>query len=235
MPYKRSGSHNHLIVPTVPGYGRLPERRSSTRRKQIATAVEVLLRELPTRGYGRLVDRNVAGEIITAELYVANREKRLDELLIRAEDPPLDDAVAEVRARISDDRVRTGLEQLLDYAPKGARLSWLIDPQQIQALCDRAVKNGRKPNTVRRSLYRAISDLLQIRLGKKGRDFGSREGPWRRRPAQYRTLPCRDPSDRRDLPKAGGAASGLSHFLRALTAGRCSSCAATTGTRVRVP
>ena len=45
-------------------------------------------------------------------------------------------------------------------------MSWLTDPKNITRILAQRVAQGFKPNSVRRSLYRATSDLLAHELGK---------------------------------------------------------------------
>lgn len=75
----------------------------------------------------------------------------------------------EVRDQIRDNRVRSGLDQLLRYADEGARFSWIQEPKNISRVCNQAINARRRPNSVRRSLFRAISDLLTLTLGKSQR------------------------------------------------------------------
>lgn len=105
MPFKRPDSNNYLIAPTVPGFGRLPERSSGTSKKKEAEAMEVLLKELPRRGYSDLVKLYCQKRIDPQVLLGKNREDALDDLLEKATDPALRSVAAEVRARISDGRV----------------------------------------------------------------------------------------------------------------------------------
>lgn len=73
-------------------------------------------------------------------------------------------------ARLTDERAAAGLTQLLDLAPEGARLSWLKTPSNVTELYRRAIlgEGGtpRKPNSVRRSLHRAVSEVLAHTLGR---------------------------------------------------------------------
>lgn len=100
--------------------------------------------------------------------WVANLRGTLDQLLAGAADPSLADAVEAYKAVCKDERAKTGLALLLKLAPVGARLSWLTDITIPQLY--RTAQKTRKANSVRRSLHRAVTELLAYHLGAKRRD-----------------------------------------------------------------
>jgi integrase len=80
-------------------------------------------------------------------------------------------AATGLRASISDERTAAGLDQLLALAPVNSRLSWLREPTNITDLYQRALRGEggegpRRPNSVRRSLHRAVSEVLSRALGR---------------------------------------------------------------------
>lgn len=117
-------------------------------------------------GYADLVQMIVEDAIKLSDLYVAKLRGELDLVLEQANDPPLRESVDRFRGLTSDARILHGLTQLLELAPAGARLSWLLNAKNISRVCATAIAEGRKPNSVKRSLYRAISDLLSHEVGK---------------------------------------------------------------------
>lgn len=183
MPFKRKDSDNYYVAPTVRGYGRLPERSTGTSDLQEAKEIETMLKALPRKGYGNLVEKFIDNEVGAAELFHAweestdrNRDEDapdpVERLMSGLQDPLLQDVVEEVRPKIKDERVRAGLDQLIHYSEadkKQVRFSWIQNPRNIEKVCEAALNDGRKPNSVLRSLYRAIADLLKIKLGRRKR------------------------------------------------------------------
>jgi integrase len=149
--------------------GRLGPWATGTDNKKLAKAMESMLHEFALLGQHELIAFVTTGQVRLPELYSAKLEGRLEQLQKQAKDPPLRDVINRVHAHIRDTRVRQGLEQLSDMAPARVRLTWLFDPKHVTDILARAVAEGRKPNSVKRSLYRAISDLLTHEIGKSRR------------------------------------------------------------------
>lgn len=170
-PFKRKRSPYWQIWPMVPGYGRVGPWSTGTKDKVKAQAIEALLKELPMRGHGRIIRMLLEGVTDVREVYVHHLEGRLPELEARATDPKIADAVGDEDdessfiSHVHDDRVRSGLRNLVRLVPAGARLSWLKEPKNVEDVLHRRQREGLKRNSVRRSLYRAISDLLDRELG----------------------------------------------------------------------
>ena len=159
---------------TLPApWGRVgPWQTGITGPRRKAEAVEHWLRQQALERPA-LIDGLVAGRWSLRDAWVAYRRGTLDALIAGASDPLLAAAVAEYRAVCRDERARTGLAQL-EAALPGARLSGLT-PTLIQQLYARAVASGRKPNSVRRSLHRAVTELLAYHLGAPARDERMRD------------------------------------------------------------
>lgn len=169
MVFRRGAAgRNWYIQPKIPGMDRFPQLSTGTPNKQQAASIEATIHKLANGGYRDLVDRVRSGEIKLRDLYIAELEGpvSLTRLRDQVNDPTLAEAVEMFRPGITDKRIREGLDQLLALAPKGARLSYLTTPRNIASLVQRAVAGGRRPNSVRRSLWRAISDLLTHELGR---------------------------------------------------------------------
>lgn len=165
MPFKRRGSPFWQVWPRISGYGRVGPWSTGTRDRARALAIEAMLRELPFRGHGDVLKLLRAGEVTLREVYVHHLEGRLPEMVARAADPDVCDVVAAMLGQVTDERVRTGFRDLLELLPAGARLSYLREPKNVEDLLHARQAQGLRRNSVRRSMYRAISDLLDRELG----------------------------------------------------------------------
>ena len=169
MPFRKKGRSGYYVRPTLPRVGRVGPWSTGTGNKKLAQAMETMLREFALLGQQELISLVASGQVRLPELYSAKLEGRLEQLQRQAKDPLLKDVISRVLPHLGDERVRQGLKQLCDMAPARARLSWLFDPKHVSDLLARAVAQDRKPNSVKRSLYRAVSDLLTHELGKSRR------------------------------------------------------------------
>lgn len=170
VAYRRKDRPNegYRIWPSLPEpWGRVGPWQTGLRSKRQADQVEAWIKEMALLRPD-LIDALVAGRFSLRAAWIAKLRGTLDELLAGVNDPPLADAVAEYRPLCKDERARAGLDQLLEYAEPGARLSWLRR-KNIAAVYARAPGDGRKPNSVKRSLHRAVSELLLFHLGEEGR------------------------------------------------------------------
>ncbi len=181
-PFKRTGSPYWQVWPTVvvPGEGRRRIGPWSTRTKDYARAdkMESTLQELPLMGYGDVLKMLLRKETTVQEIYAAKLGGGLDELRSRSGNPLLKDAVGEEDqpdsfvATRDDDRVRAGARHIVrlvvevsgDRAP---RMSWLKEPKNVEAMLKRREREGLKRNSVRRSLYRAVAELLEREIGRQ--------------------------------------------------------------------
>ena len=177
MPYKREGSPNYYCRRRrLPGYGDTGRLSSRTTSKKIARDMERLVEDLARRAlldptWYELLDAVCRhGTVTLPELLRAKNEGRLEALKQSLHDPSLGDAIEQFEAATHVKRqLKHGLDLLEEYAPPKARLGDL-SPQVITRMCRRAEKDGRKRNSVRRMLLRAISMLLRFHLGNAERD-----------------------------------------------------------------
>lgn len=173
-PFKRKASPYWQVRPTVviPGVGKVRTAgwSTGTRDRRRAEAMEAVVRELPMLGYGDVLQMLIRGEVSIQEVYAAHLSRQLDLVRARAGDPLLSEVIAGFRPQVRDDRVLAGLDRLLGLAEGvaggGLRRSWLTDPRNIARVLLAREAEGIRRNSVRRSLYRAISDLLAWELGK---------------------------------------------------------------------
>lgn len=168
MTFKKKGRKNRYVWVSLPGFGRVGPWSCGTPNKAQAEAMEAWLKGAALREPA-LVRGIVQRDYSLREAWVAHLEGRSQELRERSSDPVLAEVVTRFRPLAKDRRIENGLDMLLERVPKGERLSWLTDHKNISDVCARAVADGRKPNTVRRSLYRAIADLLAYEIGKAER------------------------------------------------------------------
>lgn len=167
MAFKRGSTfYTELRV----GDFRLPRMSTGMTDKKSAEELEDALRAVWRWGHHGLLERVAEKEVSLDEIWRAycspEREKALANLAKEGSDPELKGEVKYMRGVIDDPRVRDGLDMLLDYAPAGARLSWLQEGPNVTQLYRQAVSGGRTPATVRRTLHRAVSDLLSERIGR---------------------------------------------------------------------
>lgn len=169
--FKRGGRATYFIGPKrFAGGVELRRVSTGTKDKRLADAMESALYELAGSGWGDLIAR-VGEDIRLPDLYAAKLEgpRALARLRDQQNDPLLSDVLERAPGHISDPRGRHGIEQLRAYiAEKGPRerLSWLADPKQLNRLYAEALASDRAPNSVRRSLHRAVSMILAHELGR---------------------------------------------------------------------
>lgn len=161
---------------------------TNTKDLKIAEAMEAALTELTCSGFRDLVVQLRDGELTLPELWQAKLEgtEALKQLLLRQNDPLLEETVDQRVDGVSDERIKLGYRQLKKFAPlaearvaselnrkalKVLRLSWLLEPLHLTSLYETAQDSGLKPNSVRRSLHRAVADLLTRRFSR-GRMLG---------------------------------------------------------------
>ena len=177
MPYKRERSPYYYVRRrSLPGYGDTGRLSSRTTSKRLARDMERLLDDLAQRAlanptwYGLLDAVCRDRKIPLPDLLRAKNTGGLETLKRSLHDPPLMDAITAFRQTVKKGRgVRLGLDMLQEYAPPQARLGDLT-PRTITHLCLRAEQKGRKRNSVRRTMLRAISLLLRHHLGNAERD-----------------------------------------------------------------
>lgn len=182
MAYKRKRSPYYQIRRrNLPGYGDTGILSSGFKYKQSAEAVERLLEEIAELAlfnpkWTALLDAVCKTRTVTiVQLLQAKRDRKLEHLCANLSDPLLSDLIADRRSRALDRSRRIGFDMLegtvglMDQLPSPLRLSHL-NAKTITAICLKAEAGGRKRNSVRRTLYRAVSTLLREELGKSGRN-----------------------------------------------------------------
>jgi integrase len=160
----------YRIEPTIGGV-KLPRMSTFTRDKKVAEQMENALHTLANSGYSDLIEQLRDGAVTLREIWHAHmkpakaRVDALDALRTRKDDPLLSEVVPARKAKASDARVKSGYDQLLEYAPDNARVSWLLVSTNVTELYEDALAD-REPNSVRRSLHRAVCDLLTSKYGR---------------------------------------------------------------------
>lgn len=162
--YKRSDrpESGYVISPTLPApWHRVGPWQTGMSRKRDAERVEAWLKEMAIT-QPDVVDAIVEGDVKVMDAWVAHLRGTLDQLVAGVGDPLLTEAVESYRPLCEDDRARTGLDQLVEYTPDGMRLS-ALKGKAISEVYAKALRT-RKPNTVQRSLHRAVRELLAHHL-----------------------------------------------------------------------
>lgn len=167
--YQRKGRPNegYRIEPVLPGYGRVGPWQTGFRTKRQANQVEAWIKDVAL-ARPEIIDALLRRDFTLRELWVAKLRGGVDAMMLNICDPSIEAAVRAYRPLCKDERTRTGLDQIVEYAPAGARVSWL-QGKNLSEMYQRAVDAGRKPNSVRRSLHRAVSELLLHELKSEGR------------------------------------------------------------------
>lgn len=188
--FKRRDREGYFIRPTLPApWGRVGPWHTGFASKRQAEQVEAWLVQMAMERPG-LIDALVSGKLGRRGLqsaWVAKLRGSLDDLLLGLEDPPLEAACQRFAKLSEDGRVRNGLADLYGLAagveehrahsegravPKATmlRLSWLTEHRNVNELYAFAVEEGRAPNSVKRSIHRAVADLLSHHYGRARRD-----------------------------------------------------------------
>ncbi|MEM8488470.1 MAG: site-specific integrase [Bacteroidota bacterium] len=177
MPYKREGSPYYQIRKrSLPGYGDTGVLSSRCTDKKLARDMERCLegiaqKAMPDPSWYALLDAVCRDKSVSLpELLRAQSTGALQALKQGLSDPLLTSAVESFRELASPERsVGIGLDMLVRYAPPGAKLGELT-AQNITRLCIEAEKDGRKRNSVRRTMLRAVSMLLRFHIGNAERN-----------------------------------------------------------------
>lgn len=160
------------IEPKIDGIGRLPRMSTRQNNLQLGREMEGALKTLARTGWRDLVLELRAKKLNLYDIWHAHlaedRETALTNLRNRHRDSPLEQECQAREKLEKDPRMVSGFQQLRLYSPKGARISWLLDPTHLTEIYERSELDGRAPNTVRRTLHRAVCDLL-VRRYSRGR------------------------------------------------------------------
>lgn len=188
MPYRRKGKdqrrgfYTHV---TLPKFGRI-RKWTGISELRLARAMEAWLIEMAV-SRPEVVEALVAGKVNLPRLWVAKQlstpEKDLVAEVIREDRDQLLSAAAEEYAAVAQDaRVKDGLRRLSILGDEvearrvaGTRrrspcagclpLSWILEPTNISELYALA-EETQSAGGVRRSLHRAVSELLAHKYGK---------------------------------------------------------------------
>lgn len=177
MPYKRTGSPFYQVRRrNLPGYGDSSIISSKVTSKKLARDMERCLDELANKAledssWYALLDAVCRDKTVTLPaLLKAKNTGTLEGLKRSLSDPLITESVATFKELGTYDRpTGFGLEMLISYTPAEMRLGDLTS-KKITRLCVEAEQDGRKRNTVRRQLLRAISKLLRFHLGNAERN-----------------------------------------------------------------
>ena len=167
-PRKERPAEGYRIRPTLPApWGRVGPWQTGFHNRRQAQQVDAWMRSQALERPA-LIDALVEHRFSLRDAWVAKLRGTLDELLAGITDPTLEDAVRSYRPVCGDERARQGLDQLLELADPGVRLSWLAG-SNVSRLYAAARAAGQAPATVRRGLHRAVSELLLHHLGEQRR------------------------------------------------------------------
>lgn len=189
MPYRRrKGADTRpglYTSVTLPRFGKL-RKWTGVNDMRTARAMEAWLLELAiTRP--KVVETLVSGDIDLPQLWIAKAEStpdrdRIEELMEEKNNPLLSVAADAYRLKATDARVKDGLKRLSPLAdgverrraeaakrnpPKEGilRLSWLLIADNVSDLYELA-QETQSAGGVRRSIHRAVSELLEDNFGK---------------------------------------------------------------------
>lgn len=185
--FKKPGRPGYHIRPSLPDpWGRVGPWQTGFNSKRQADTVEAWVQEMAlTRP--ELIDALVRGDFSLRTAWVAKLRGTLDDLIRGITDPPVATVAEAFAETVKDGRVRDGLRELAELAdrveraraeaenrkaprPGALRVSWLLDPQNVNALYRVALEGGRSANSVKRSVHRAVADLLADKYGKARRN-----------------------------------------------------------------
>ncbi|MEM9666602.1 MAG: tyrosine-type recombinase/integrase [Bacteroidota bacterium] len=194
MPHRRTGSPYYVCrCRSLPGYGDTGRLTSRTTSKTTAREMESTLRAIAEKAllnpaWRAVLDAVCRDRTIDLPTLLRHRsEGTLDQLRASLSDPTIEEAIRRYSAsaditrqtQIGFDRLRGVLEKTVRPASH-LRMSYLMDPRNIMALChadergESTYGNGpRKRNSVRRNTLRAISKLIRHYAGnaERGRIF----------------------------------------------------------------
>ena len=167
--YRRNSIY--YIDKRLPGFGRFGPISTRTKRQQTADGIESMVTRLADKGRLDVLKLFSNGALPLADAYVAYSEGHFDALVKERDtsnNPPLRDAIESFMLVSKDPRYQSTFNWILRKAPKGARLSWLADSEDVQILLNGRLDDGCKPATVARDKA-AISALLGHHLGEAQR------------------------------------------------------------------
>lgn len=156
----------------LPGGVEIGRISTGTKDKRLADAMERCVDELAVQGWGDLVAR-LGSDLRLPDLYAAKilGPGELQRLRERKTIPPLIEVLYKAERFIQDPRARHGVGELRTYLEElgalGETFAWLQDPANLNDLYAHALEeSGKPPNSLRRSLHRAVAEILSHELGR---------------------------------------------------------------------
>ncbi len=165
--FKRKDRPNegYRIWPTLPKpWCRVGPWQTGFRTKRQADDVELWVLDL-ARTRPAIIDALVAGKFSLQDAWIARLRGTLDDMVRGISDPLIAEAAT---IQVDDERVRQGLRVIATLAGK-ERMSWLLTPTNVAALYAKAGEQM-SAGSVRRSVHRAVAELLTQHYGKARRD-----------------------------------------------------------------
>jgi integrase len=177
----------YRIWPTLPApWGRVGPWQTGFHSQRQANQVEAWIQEMALIRPA-LIDALVRGDLGLRQVWIAKLRDGLDDLLLGLSDPLLSDAASAFSDVTKDLRVRDGLGELARLADQAeaaralaadrkppraglVRVSWLLDSKNVTELYAVAEREGKSPGAVRRSIHRAVADLVAHQYGKNRRN-----------------------------------------------------------------
>lgn len=182
MPRKKKGSPYYRVQrKNLPGYGDTGLLSTRTTSLKRAREMEDLLQWLADEEAYDVLDAlrpttaGASGRVTLADVLRAKKEGRFSSWRRTLDDPPLAGALREFAKSVRYNNHKLGLRHVLRVttepggprlAPKGARLSWLTEARHINAVTSRLLSEGYEPNTVRVSVWYALSKLFRHHYGE---------------------------------------------------------------------
>jgi len=170
--YQTGGSGPYKIGPKrLPGGIEIGRISTGTKDRRLANAMERAVDELALQGWGDLVAR-LGVDLRLPDLYAGKimGPHALQELRDKKADPSLQSVLDRAKIFIDDSRARDGVRELEQFLEEmgetGVSFSWLRKPAHLNALYVHARGTGRPPNSLRRSLHRAVCEILSHELGR---------------------------------------------------------------------
>lgn len=168
--WKRKGSKVYQLQFTPDGYPHEIRRTSGgATSKRVAEAIEGTLNRLGRSGAKghAILDRIRAGELTPLRVHGMIEAGRTYELFTSFSDPPLKDRAEAYLASVQDPRARYAIQRLLAFAPEDARVSWLADPEHLEAFAAHYRAEGYAATTEIREMSN-VRQLIRRELGEEG-------------------------------------------------------------------
>lgn len=170
--YRTGGKGPFKIGPKrLPGGIEIGRISTGTHDKRTADAMERAVDELALQGWGDLVAR-LGSDLRLPDLYAAKilGPAALQEIRDAKGDPPLEEVLTRATEYIQDERASGGVREIRQLlgrmGERDVSFSWLRKPANLNRLYAEARSTGKVPNSIRRSLHRAVCEILAHELGR---------------------------------------------------------------------